>query len=76
MAVHKPSTVWCFNRHLEKDGSYVRTINTKEVRVVLAREVPGFITSSGDSRHLVVDLTRAQARLLARRINEMLEATK
>lgn len=65
MAKHRPTVVWGI-RKLGQDG-YVRTRDTKTIELCFP---------DGDGMVLCVPLSRADARLWARRITQCLEGTK
>lgn len=75
MARHLPTSMWCFYRVGSEDKrrgpirqGYVQTLSTSQIKVTL------FI--HGDDWGTGLNLTRAEARMLARRLNECLEGTK
>lgn len=81
MAKHMATSVWGFWRENRMNGKwrngYVRTVSDKLIEVSLMPKDKikiGIDLTGGDG--LGIRMTRNEARMLARRINECLEATK
>lgn len=77
MAKHRPGSIWSFRRALPFD-SYVRTANSQAVELHLCFTIPTEQHNGADGSvpYTVIRMPRREARLLARRILECLEATK
>lgn len=72
MAVHKPGTIYGL-RKLASLSGYVRTISADEVQIVMHQPKAN---SVADAPPQVLELSRKDARLLAKRINHCLDDTR
>jgi len=70
MAVHKPGSIWSLRK--DSNCGYVRTADTDLLQIALPQ--PGG-HSLQTAKPQVVLIDRKDARLLAKRINECLDAT-
>ena len=67
MAQHLPSVIWPLRRDLQ--SGYVRTVDKKRISLCFQlQNDPGHVTE--------IHLTRADARLWVKRINQCLDSTK
>lgn len=78
MAKHKAGSIWSFRKPRGQFDSYVRTANPQALELVLAFTIPTHIERGGQGAVpcTIIRIPRREARLLARRILECLEATK
>ena len=75
MAKHLASVLWSLRAPGDQtDRSYVKTLSADKVTLVLDRRAVKQMTESGG--FIVLDMPRAEARMLARRLTQMLEDTK
>lgn len=68
MAKHKPTIVWGLRRLGKHPNGFVQTLDSKSLRIVY-RHAPGH-------GFQIIDLPRADARLLIKRLQACLEETK
>lgn len=68
MAKHLPTSVWASRKPCTYPNAYVRTRDRESLYIAIIAEVNTFDAS--------FNISRRDARLLAKRINECLDATK
>ena len=72
MATHKPGSIWGL-RKLPGLSGFVRTVSTTEVQIVMHQ--PN-VETLADLPPQVMEMSRKDARLLAKRINQCLDETR